>query len=72
MNEKYLRDTDLAARFNVSRNTIWRWKRESPEFPRPVYLSPGSARWKLSEVEAWEATQSASRANAGPCAEGAA
>lgn len=52
----YLRDTDVAARFGVSRNTIWRWTRErGPEWPRPVRLSPGCTRWKSADIAAFEA-----------------
>ena len=57
MHETYLSDTDLAGRYRVSRNSIWRWHRESREFPRAVRLSPGCTRWKLAEVEAWEAAR---------------
>ena len=57
MSERLLRDTDLAARFGVSRNSVWRWHRERPDMPRAVRLSPGCTRWRLSEIEAWEAAQ---------------
>lgn len=57
MHESYLSDTHLAKRFNVSRNTVWRWHRETPEFPRAIRLTPGCTRWKLSEVESWEAAK---------------
>lgn len=50
----YLTDTALAARFSVSRATPWRWAKEG-NFPQPVKLSPGCTRWRLSDVEAWEA-----------------
>jgi predicted DNA-binding transcriptional regulator AlpA len=55
MAETYLSDRQLAARYNVHHLTPRRWVREDPSFPRPVKLSPGCSRWKLSEVEAWEA-----------------
>lgn len=51
--ETYLSDTDLAARYNVNRTTPWRWA-QTRDFPKPVKLTPGCARWKLSEIEAWE------------------
>lgn len=57
MATKYVKDTDLAERFSVSRLTIWRWHREKPEFPRVVKLSPGCSRWRLSDIENWEAAQ---------------
>tara|TARA_B100000949_G_C14208937_1_gene419404 strand:+ start:807 stop:995 length:189 start_codon:yes stop_codon:yes gene_type:complete len=54
MPHTFLCDTDLANRYGVSRNTIWRWARDYEGFPKPVKLSPGSTRWKLSEIEQWE------------------
>lgn len=57
MNETYLSDLQLAARYSVNRITIWRWQRTNQSFPRSVTLSPGCTRWKLSEIEAWEAAQ---------------
>lgn len=54
MPETFIRDTDCAARYGVSRNTIWRWSRERTDMPQPVRLSPGCTRWKLSELIAWE------------------
>lgn len=55
MPETYLRDTDLATRYRVARNTIWRWLRQRDGMPRPVRLSAGCSRWRLSEIEEWEA-----------------
>lgn len=57
MPETFLRDLDLMARWGVSRNTVWRWARDRPDLPRPVRLSPGCTRWRLSEIEAWETAQ---------------
>jgi len=53
---KYVSDSALAARFAVSRNTVWRWA-EKGELPKPVKLSPGCTRWNLAEIEAWEAAR---------------
>lgn len=56
MTTKYLRDTDVAARYGTSRPTIWRWT-AAGRFPAPVKLSPGCTRWRLADLEAWEATR---------------
>ena len=53
---QYLADVALAARYSVSRNTIWRWT-EKGEMPKPIKLSPGCTRWRLADVELWEATR---------------
>lgn len=47
-------DKQLAIRYEVSRATIWRWASEK-RLPQPVKLSAGCTRWKLSDIEAWEA-----------------
>ncbi|NGM46909.1 AlpA family phage regulatory protein [Rhodobacter sp. SGA-6-6] len=51
----FISDAQIAKRYNVTKPTIWRWVRTDPTFPRPMKLSPGCTRWKLAEVEAWEA-----------------
>lgn len=56
MQENYLSDAALAARFGVTRPTIWRWARDL-DFPKPVKLTPGCSRWRASEVEAWAASR---------------
>ena len=54
MAETFLSDADLAKRYGVSRQSIWRWHRERSDFPRAISLTPGCTRWKLSEIETWE------------------
>ena len=56
MGEYYLSDKDLSARWGVARPTIWRWHRQKPSFPKCVKLTAGCSRWRLSEIEAWEAS----------------
>lgn len=57
MAETYLSDTQLSARYGVHRTTPWRWAKTRHDFPQPVILTPGCTRWKLSEIEAWEASK---------------
>lgn len=52
----FLRDTEAAVRYGVSRPTIWRWTRNG-KFPKPVKLGAGSTRWRSTDLEAWEQTQ---------------
>lgn len=63
-NPTYLRDTDLAERFQVSRSTIWRWTRRG-QFPAPVKISDGFVRWRQADVDSWEDQRQASYAEAG-------
>lgn len=53
----YLSDKDVALRYGVTPNTIWRWSRTDPDFPKPVQLTPGCTRWMLADLEAWEASK---------------
>jgi predicted DNA-binding transcriptional regulator AlpA len=57
MPDTYLSDKDLSDRYRITRNTVWRWHRERPDFPRAIRLSPGCTRWNLSAITAWEASK---------------
>lgn len=52
----YLTDRQAAARYSVSRNTVWRWAKDG-NFPKPIHLSPQCTRWRRSDIVAWEANQ---------------
>lgn len=52
--ERYLTVRDVARRFAVSVQTVWRWAKERSEFPKPVELSPGTTRWRMSDLIAFE------------------
>ena len=55
--QTFLSDTQVAARYSVNRVTIWRWiKREGKNFPQPIRLM-NATRWKLADLEKWEAAQ---------------
>lgn len=57
MTTTFLSDTQIAARYGVHRSTPWRWSKTDPAFPQPVTLTAGCTRWKLSDLEAWEAAK---------------
>lgn len=52
-NTLYLSVDQVARRFGVSKDTIWRWKRNG-DFPAPVKLGGTTTRWRLAEIEEWE------------------
>ena len=54
----YLTDKQIAKRYGVGRATPWRWVK-TRNFPKPIKLSPGCSRWKDSDIQKWEAEQSA-------------
>lgn len=50
----YLTDIEVADHFRVSRSTIWRWTKTSPNFPQPVIIGSGTTRWRVVDIEAFE------------------
>ncbi|GHA61573.1 hypothetical protein GCM10008927_28880 [Amylibacter ulvae] len=58
----YLRVENVAARYDVSIATIWRWASETANvFPKPIQLSRGTTRWLLGELENYDAQLKADR-----------
>jgi prophage regulatory protein len=53
----YLTDRQIGVRYAVHHLTPRRWLKTDPTFPRPIRLTPGCTRWKLSDIEAWEAAK---------------
>jgi prophage regulatory protein len=53
LNTLYLSVDQVAQRFGVSKDTIWRWKRDG-EFPLAVKLGGTTTRWRLADIEEWE------------------
>jgi predicted DNA-binding transcriptional regulator AlpA len=51
----FLSDKAVGERYSVHRATPWRWAKAG-NFPVPIKIN-GSTRWKLSDIEAWEAAQ---------------
>jgi predicted DNA-binding transcriptional regulator AlpA len=46
----FLSDKDLAARYGVTRATIWRWRAEGT-LPEPVRVSSNTTRWRKADIE---------------------
>lgn len=55
-NESYLRDSAVAERYGVARQTVWRWAAQGT-LPKPVKLSEGVTRWRMSDLCAHEASR---------------
>lgn len=49
----YFSDKSLAARYQVTRQTIWRWVREE-NFPQPIKLGKAAVRWHEVDILRWE------------------
>ena len=54
----YLNVTQVAERYGVSTDTVWRWSRNG-DMPKPFKLSSGATRWRLSDLIDHEAQFSA-------------
>jgi predicted DNA-binding transcriptional regulator AlpA len=50
----FLTARQVSERESISVPTIWRWAREN-KFPSPVKLGDNCTRWRLADLEAWEA-----------------
>ena len=49
----YLTVAQVAERFGVSTDTVWRWSRNG-NLPKPVKLGAGSTRWRQSDLDKYE------------------
>ncbi|TNF13228.1 MAG: helix-turn-helix domain-containing protein [Rhodobacteraceae bacterium] len=50
---RYYTIPEVAKIFGVTRATVDRWHRDRPDFPRKVLLGPGSARFRVTDIDAW-------------------
>ena len=62
----WLSDLDVAARYGVSRITIWRWARTG-RIPQPLKIGPNTSRWNSAELEAHDARLMAGRRTRAMC-----
>ena len=46
---RYLTVDEVAERYGVSVDSIWRWKRKG-NFPLAVRVGPGCTRWRMSDL----------------------
>ncbi len=63
VDERFLTDKAVGERFDVSRQTVWRWVQQGI-FPAPVIISPGTTRWRLSDLLSFEASRKRRNTNA--------
>ena len=54
LKQRFLSDKQVADRYGVTRTSIWRWLKTLEDFPPPVKLSEGCARWTLLSLISWE------------------
>ena len=49
----FLTDKQVADRYAVSTDSIWRWKRQG-KFPAPVRVGPNCTRWRMADLHEHE------------------
>lgn len=52
--ERYLSVQDVARRYAISIQTVWRHTKQNPDFPKPIKILNGSTRWRMSDILAYE------------------
>ncbi|MNG81186.1 Prophage CP4-57 regulatory protein (AlpA) [compost metagenome] len=51
-----LTDKEAAAEFGISRPTLWRWRKNVPNFPQPISIGPRAVRYRRADIEAFIAS----------------
>lgn len=44
---------DLCVEMSIHRSTLYRILRSDASFPAPIYVAPGSPRWRREEYHGW-------------------
>lgn len=52
IDRKFIRISDLAKQLDVTKVTIWRWRKEG-RLPPAIAISPRIVGWKRETIEAW-------------------
>lgn len=55
-NPQYIRPAQVAARYSVTRVTVYRWLDSDPTFPRPRKFGAATL-FSIAELESWEASR---------------
>lgn len=51
--EEFLTDREVAKRYKVQKQTVWRWAKSSPSFPKPFKIV-GTTRWSSHELDEYD------------------
>lgn len=55
--ERYLSVQDVARRYAISIQTVWRHTKHNQDFPKPIKILNGSTRWRMSDILAFEVSR---------------
>ena len=54
----YLSRHEILKRYSIGNTTLHRWRRDkSMNFPAPFVFSERCLRWKIADLEAWDASR---------------
>ena len=51
--QSFYSDKQLAERYGVTRQSIWRWVREG-HMPKPMRIGLAATRWDFASIQKWE------------------
>ncbi|WP_429108597.1 helix-turn-helix transcriptional regulator [Aeromonas media] len=52
-NTKLISEARLRVMLEISRATVYRWRKSNPNFPKAVHIGPRAIRFNLADVEAF-------------------
>lgn len=52
--ERFLSVQDVARRYAISAQTVWRHTKNNSAFPKPIKILNGSTRWRITDILAYE------------------
>ena len=56
-----LSDSGICGRLNIGRTTLWKLRKERPDFPKPVQVTKGCRGTLTTEIDAWITARAAER-----------
>lgn len=52
-NTMLITEARLCKKLEISRATVYRWRKNNPNFPQAIHIGPRSIRYHLADVEAF-------------------
>ena len=52
--KKYISIREVRCRYGIGNTTVYDWLKTT-DFPKPYRIGPKLVRWKITELEEWEA-----------------
>lgn len=54
---QYARPKQAAGHLKIGVSTLWKWRKENPNFPQPIKLSPRVTVFRIADLDAFVASQ---------------